>query len=507
MTETEYVLEREVVDLKLTIEKLTARVTQLQEQIDWYNKQIFGPRTEKTPPPPNPKQLLLFELEELKETNEESKEIKAHTRKKPNRNGKDQITLPEDLPTETTVIDLPEKEKVCALTGKPLAKVGEETTCKLAFKPGAYFIKKYVRMKYALPQEVGGIKTPELPDTIIPKCRVDESFLAEMMTRKYVDHLPFYRVSEILRRDEIFISRKLLSQWAQRLGKELQPLYDLMIEKTLKSGNVFIDETPITTMKDKKSSKGYMWVLVGGQGPNPPYRVYSFRENRSYQHAYDLLAGYKGVFHSDKYAAYENLALSKQMTWCPCWVHIRRKFYDAQAGDPPFREWVLKQIQELFKIDKESWELSPEERLLLRQEKGVPLIDDLIKKVIARQNNGKILPKSKFKEALGYFRGLIPHMKNWAYHANSRLDNNVAERAIRPLALGRKNWLFFGSQEAGKSAAVLLSLVQTCRNLEINPREYLEDLFRNYMSHNNSRHSEWLPDEWLARQNKTSSTS
>ena len=147
-------------------------------------------------------------------------------------------------------------------------------------------------------------------------------------------------------------------------------------------------------------------------------------------------------------------------------------------------------------FERIAWSRSQEERLRIRQEKEAPIIDNLIEKINDRLINGKILPKSKLKVALGYFCGLIPHLKNYTYHANARMDNNVAERAIRQLTIGRKNWLFFGSERGGKSAATILSLVQTCRNLGINPRTYLEDVMRRIMRYNAQRIYELLLDRW-----------
>ena len=176
--------------------------------------------------------------------------------------------------------------------------------------------------------------------------------------------------------------------------------------------------------------------------------------------------------------------------------HIRRKFFEAEMGDSSFREWMLSQMKLLFELEEQAWKLTAEERLKIRLEQDVPVIDEMIKRVKDRLIQGKLLPKSKFKEALGYFCSLIPYLKNYTLYPNARLDNNVAERALRPLAIGRKNWLFFGSAEGGRSAAVLLSLVQTCRGLGINPREYLEDLFRRFMDHPANRLNELLPDAW-----------
>lgn len=222
-----------------------------------------------------------------------------------------------------------------------------------------------------------------------------------------------------------------------------------------------------------------------------------FREDRCHDNALEILGTYRGVLHSDKYGAYQRLAEQKVIEWCPCYGHIRRKFFEAEAGDPPFRTWVLRQIKYLFLFEKVAWSRPPKERLRIRQEKEIPIIDELIQRVKARLIEGNALPKSKFREALGYFCGLIPYLKNYTKHPFARLDNNVAERAIRPLAIGRKNWLFFGSKDGGEAGAILLSFVQTCRGLGINPRSYLEDIFRRLMSHNAQKLEELLPDQWL----------
>jgi transposase len=222
-----------------------------------------------------------------------------------------------------------------------------------------------------------------------------------------------------------------------------------------------------------------------------------YRHSEQNDNVLDILKDYRGGLHSDKFAAYQKLAERKVITWFPCWSHIRRKFFEAETGDPELRKWVLRKIRYLFMLDRVAWARSEEERLKIRQEKEIPIINGLIERIKAHLVEGKILPKSKLREALGYFCGLIPYLKNYTQHANARLDNNVAERAIRPLAIGRKNWLFFGSPEGGKSGTVLFSLVQTCRGFGVNPREYLEDIFGCLLSHNAQKLHELLPDQWL----------
>jgi len=478
-------------------------IARLQEQLNWLKRQIFGQKSERIARDLDKDQMQFegFETPEAPSKNQ-TQTVPAHKRRKPRRDGQDAITIPEDLPVKTVVLDIPDEEKVCKETGTPLVHIGNETTHKLAHEPGSYYIKEIIRPKYAHPQKPeGGILTAELPDSLIPKCRADESFLAEVAVRKFADHMPLYRIAESMGRDDIQISRKLLSQWIIRCGMALKPLYEVMLELILKGENVFIDESPIKLQAKDKCKTAYMWVVVGGNESNPAYRVYDFRTNRCHDHVLDILQGYRGGLHSDKYNAYLKLAQEKVIIWFPCWVHIRRKFFEAESGDLPLRNWVLRKIRYLFMFEKIAWARSPEERLKIRQEKEAPIIDELIQKIKDRLVKDKLLPKSKFREALGYFCGLIPYLKNYTNHPFARLDNNVAERAIRPLTIGRKNWLFFGSEDGGEAGAILLSFVQTCRGLGINPREYLEDIFRRLMGHSANKLEELLPDRWLLAKN------
>lgn len=494
-------------DLQEQVVFLTNEVSYLKEQLEWFKRQLFGKKSEKTVYN-NSSQELEFEGFDKLATTTEEKEIAvpAHKRIESRYKGKDKITIHPDLSVVTTVLDLPKDQKVCPITGVPLVKIGEEITHKLAHKPGSYYIKEIIRPKYAFPgQEEKGVLSAELPDTLLPRCRADESFLAEILTQKYGDHLPLYRIAEIGARGGVGISRKLLSQWVIRCGLALQPIYDVMLTKVLKSNNVFIDETPVSLQNEGKCRTAYMWVLVGGATSNPAYRIYDFREDRCHNHVLEILRGYTGILHSDKYGAYEKLAQQKKIIWAPCWAHIRRKFFEAET-DPPFRKWILRKIRYLFMLEQVAWNRSPEERLRIRQEKEIPIIDELIQ-AVKQKLTEKILPKSKLKEALGYFCGLILYMKNYTHHAFARLDNNVAERAVRPLAIGRKNWLFLGSIKGGEATAIILSLVQTCRGMGINPREYLEDVMRRLMGHNAQKLHELLPDEWLKAKQTAHATS
>jgi transposase len=492
-------LQSKIVELRSTLIQRDQEIVHLQEQLDWFKRQIFGQKSERIARDLDKAQMQFegFDLPQVPDK-EKTQTVSTHERRKPRREGQDAITIPQDLPVKTIVLDIPDAEKVCKETGVPLVHIGNETTHKLAHEPGSYYIKEIIRPKYAHPKKPeDGVLTAELPDSLIPKCRADESLLAEVVTQKFADHMPLYRIAESMGRVDIQISRKLLSQWVIRCGMALKPLYEMMLELILKGGNIFIDESPVKLQAKDKCKTAYMWVIVGGNESNPAYRVYDFRKNRCHDHVLDILQGYRGGLHSDKYDAYLKLAQEKVIMWFPCFVHIRRKFFEAESGDLPLRDWVLRKMKYLFMLERVGWARSPEERLQIRQEKEVPIIDELIQKIKDRLIKGNLLPQSKFREALGYFCGLIPYLKNYTKHPFARLENNVAERAIRPLTIGRKNWLFFGSEDGGEAGAILLSFVQTCRGLKIHPREYLEDVFRRIMGHSARKLEELLPDRWL----------
>jgi len=488
------------------IASLEGELFVLKEQLDWLKKQIFGSKSERIVADLENQPLLpALELGPPVFVPAPKEEI-TYQRNKPSKNrGSDTISFPDDLLVEVVELDLPEDEKVCPETGEPLVCIGTETSRKLARKPEQFYIREYVRPKYASKARPElGVKYSGLPDAVIPRCPADESLLAFVLTSKFADHLPLYRLVEIFERSKIKISRQTLSNWVLTLGSALAPVYDAMKERVLESGVVFVDETPIDLQVRGKSrmQEAYMWIYVGGGGGDPPYRFFEFCLNRNHEHPLKTLKEYKGVFHSDKYGAYEKLAAEEGVTWCPCMAHVRRKFVEAEGGDPELRRRILRKIRYLFMLERVAWNREPEERLRIRREIEKPLLDELTTMVKERLLAGGLLPKSNFAKALNYCYSLAPYLPNYLDNADARLDNNVAERAIRPLTIGRKNWLFVGSEDGGKASATILSLVQTCRNLGINPQEYLEDVLRRIMRHPAKRIETLLPDNWLAaRQN------
>lgn len=330
--------------------KLNQKIASLQEQLEWLKKQIFGKKSEKIVQSSDC-QLTLFDLKSLESEVVKVEKVAGFTRKK-KVSGTTSIQFPEDLPVERTIYDLTEEEKICSITNQPLIKIGEEISQKLAFKPGSYFIKEIIRPKYKAPK--GGneaISIASLPDSLIPRCKADETLLADILVKKFSDHLPLYRQVEIFNRENIHISRQVLSNWVVKCGQILKPLYNELMKAVLKDRNIFIDEVPVDMLVPGKGKthKAYMWVMVGGKTANPALRIYNFKINRSYKNAVELLSNFEdGVVHSDKYGGYETLANNKKFIWCPCWVHIRRKFIEAEGGDLKFTQFVLRKIKYLL---------------------------------------------------------------------------------------------------------------------------------------------------------------
>jgi transposase len=490
------------------IAALKAQVALLSEQLAWLKKQMFGAKSERIV---GDDQSLAFDFGEQGPATpqEPIEEIRYQRRKSAKNRGRDMLAYPDDLPVKRIELDVAPEEKICPETGEALVCIGQEVSRKLARKAEQFYIIEYVRPKYASRKNPDlGVRTAALPDAIIDRCPADESLLAYVLNAKFADHLPLYRLVEILGRSHVRISRQTLSKWVLTLGAGLSPLYEAMKARVLESGVVFADESPIRLQVKGKGrcQQAYMWVYAGGGGGDPPYRFFEFRQNRSHAHPEQTLKGYQGLLHSDKYGAYEKLAARQDIQWCPCMAHVRRKFVEAETGDPDLRRRILRKIRHLFLLERVAWNRAPQERLRIRRELEKPILDTLTTMIKDRLFTGGLLPKSKFHQALNYYLGLEPHFSNYLNHPDARLDNNVAERAIRPLTIGRKNWLFVGSEDGGRASATLLSLVQTCRNLGINPQEYLEDVLRRIMGHPAQRIQELLPDRWLATNQKDAAT-
>lgn len=484
------------------IEELTNKVKYLNGQLEWFKRQVFGKKSERVVNlPQNNPVLTGFEFPEIEEEIKPEKiKIPAHIRtKKKQGKGKFIVEYPDSLERVEFHVDVPESERILS-DGRKLVKIGEDRSEKLAFKPGEYYIKVFVRPKYSVPNDpiLGVIQEP-MPPCILPGAKLDSSFFAHIVEEKYAFHMPLYRIEEKLRGRDIRVTRQLMSQAIVSLGQKVLPLVKLMTERTLKQGVIFTDDTPLKLrVKEKgKCQEARIYAYIGGLPNAPPYHIYHFTLNRQQKHPIDFLQDFKGFFHADAYGAYKKIAEKDDVFWAACWAHARRKFENALTGAPDdFSLWVIRQMRYLFLFERIAWESSAERRLEIRKKKEEPLVKELFWRFTDQIKSGKLLPKSKLAVAIGYMQCRKEHFLLYLNNPDLRLENNTAERGLRKLTIGRKNWLFVGSERAGHSMAALLSLVQTCRALGIKPREYLEDVFNRLLDHPHSRLAEFLPDRW-----------
>lgn len=487
----------EIGNLRSENNSLRVKVNHLQSQIEWFQRQVFGRKSERlTDFPLDIPDLpgLDFSIDE--EEIPESLNVPSHQRKKKSGKGKWSVEIPDDLPRVEEIMDVPEEDRICPLTGKALKKIGEDRVEKLAFRPGEYYVKAIVRPKYAHPNDPRfGVIQENAPKSILAGSKFDESFMAHVAVEKFVYHMPLYRIEEKLNTRMIKVSRQSLSSLLKNIGEKLSPLYDLMKEQILDQGCMFTDDTPVSLLQKGKCIQSRMWVYAGGKPNAPPYHIYEFTKDRSHRHPLKFFEKYKGLFHSDAFGAYEKIALKDDIVWSSCWVHARR-YFEKESEDKEFRLWVLQQMRKLFLYERVAWKNDAKKRLAIRDEREKPIVDELFKKFKEKISSGNIRPTSSTATAIGYMLSREKYFRTYLDQSDARMDNNVAERAIRKLVIGRKNWLFIGSQDSGKATATLLSLIQTCRAMNINPQDYLEDVFRRMLDHPAKKLEEFLPDKW-----------
>jgi transposase len=466
-------------------------ITIQQHRIKELQRLIFGAKSERFVPAENPQQTeldfgeALVQPESIAETATEVityEREKSFNKAKPSRQ-----PIPEHLPRITHEIQ-PEEE----VTG--LVKIGEEVTEELEYTPGKLFVNRYVRPKYVKPSQEGNkIITGKLPERPLPKCIAGPNLLAALITAKFIDHLPLYRQAQMFKRQGIELSDSTLGGWVSAVAKLLQPLYEAQKKKILSASYLQADETPIEVLESEKSGsthRGYHWVY---QDPEKRLVFFDYRQGRGREGPEEILKNFTGHLQTDGYGVYDNFGKRAGITQLHCWAHARRKFSEAEDSDRTRAHYVLAEIQKLYAIEKEIREQALNEQaiLKLRQEKSLPVIDDLQKWMLATKTG--VLPKSPMGKAIEYTLSRIETLKVYTTHSALQIDNNLTENAIRPVALGRKNYLFAGSHQTAQHAAIFYSLFATCKANNINPQEWLTATLQKIASHPINRIEELLP--------------
>lgn len=359
---------------------------------------------------------------------------------------------------------------------------GEEKSEQLEIiKPKVQVIEN-IRLKYACKHCEETIKTAELPLQVIPKSIATPGLLAHVLVSKYCDHLPLYRQENILNRIGIDIARMTLSQWMMKCGELLSPLVEIMKNHIIKYDIAYADETKVQVLKEKGRTAqqlSYMWLYIGGE-KEKRCTVYEYQPTRSGAVAEIFLKGFKGYLHVDGYGGYERL-FDKGISGVGCMAHARRKFVEItqinkQEGLAAF---AVKHIAKLYQIEKEGklLEFTPEEIKELREEKAKPLLKEF--KQWLDEHITKVPPQSPIAKAINYSLNQWQQLIRYCDDGRLEIDNNRAERAIKPFTTGRKNWLFCGNENGARAGATIFSLVETCKNHGIEPYEYFKYVLSN----------------------------
>ncbi|MFA5258323.1 MAG: IS66 family transposase [Opitutales bacterium] len=502
-------LAQAITELKFKDEQITELVHQneeqnrqieaLRQQIELFQRRLYGPRSEKY----HPDQLFLDSVLQASQgaapaEPEATIPVEASVRRKARPHGR--LAIPDCIERVEEVLDLPDDRKVDPRTGQGLVKIRDEVSEKLAWKPGQWFVRRFIRPVYAHPDRLSdeaSIYVQPMPDSPVEKCKADNSVLALVAVKKYVDHLPLYRQREIFLREGIDVAPSTLNAWAIEPILACERLYEAFKTDMLSRPVIFTDDTPVDMLQEGlgRTKEARMWVYVGGCGP--PHRFFDFTEDRRKERPGLIMAKYAGFVHADAYSGYDHLfENSAGIVEVGCWAHARRKWDEAlRSARKPCTEMLLR-IRALYKVEARLKGEKPLLRLAVRRAESLPLLDKFYERLTEISAERVILPSSLLAKAIGYAVNQREALYRFTTDGRLEIDNNCAENAIRPLALGRKNFLFVGSPRGGKACAIALTLLQSAKAVGINPYEYLLDIYNRIMSHSVNRLHELLPAAW-----------
>ena len=479
-------LENKKKEYKLELENKDQQIKLQKEKIDYLYERLrleihhrFGKKSEKL----SEDQLYLFneplDLPEKEqraiEDAEEEISVAAYARKKKGRK-----PFPSHFPREEIVHDLEEEEKVCDCCGNPLHEIGEDRSEQLDRIPPTHKVLVSVRKKYGCRKCEGQIKMASLPKRLIPKSMGTPGLLSDVLVAKYVDHLPFYRQEGIFRRTGIDLPRNTMCHWAYRCAEAMVPLINILKDQIVDGSYTNCDETPLRVLKEngnKKTSKSWMFVYCGGNRSFPSI-VYDHQSTRSGKSAHDFLKEFKGYLQTDAFKGYNIFKSNSSVKLVGCWAHARRKYHDVVkiTKTPGLAHEAMKYIRKLYQIEKYAREakLSIEKRKELRQKKSKQILE-YFKKWI-NKNINRAPPGSQIGQAMKYTLDNWTKLNRYTEEGLLEIDNNLVENAIRPFAVGRRNWLFNNNDKGAAASAVIYSLVMTCKVNEIDPYIYLKHI-------------------------------
>ena len=493
LSEQNQELRAQVKSLEDVVKDLRIENKILQEKIHFLTQRLFGRTSEKVDR--NQLELLLGNIEEASLI-ESAREVPAPTspRRRKGR-GERKVRIPEGTPTEDIVMDPEEVQQ------EPDAyeHIGEEITHELDIVPHPYIHRRFIRRKYKskTDRSQAPIVAPA-PPRLIENSIASVGLLVDIILKKYVDHLPLYRQEQTLRaRYGIEISRKTMCDWVGSVANWLQPIYHQMRSPLRQSGYLQVDETPVkySLAEGGGSAQGYLWVyhLPGGDV------LYEWHTGRGADCLKEMLEDFEGTIQCDGYAAYSSFTKDReQIELAGCWAHVRRKFFEAKEEAPVLSGWLLHQIAALYRIEAKlrDEKAGPRLRQAVRAAQSGMILSRLEK--VLRLKLSQYLPRSRMGLAITYALSLWEELERFRENGRIEIDNNLVENAIRPTAVGKKNWLFIGHPQAGQRSAILYTLIESCKRRGINPQEYLRDVLARLPTMKITQVDQLTPANWLA---------
>lgn len=478
------------IDQKPTYDQLEAEVERLRFENNNLKRLIFGQKRERFVSAQNDSQLdfLDTQTDKAAPSQPQTKHI-SYTRKK---RGKSKPpsrgALPAHLPRKDILIK-PDSD----VTG--MKKIGEEITEELEYDPGKLFVNRYIRPKYARPKGEG-VVIGLLPTRPIEKGIAGPGLLAHLTISKYVDHLPLYRQQQQFKRQGVELAESTLCGWIKASYDLILPLAELIEKQILQSTYLMVDETTIKVqdpLKKGTTHLGYYWVYYD---PLHPRVFFNYQKGRSRDGPNTILKNFAGFLQTDGYKGYNDLALKPDITALGCMAHARRYFVEAEDSDPERASWMLHHLQILYAIERYAREnqLSFELRYQERQKSAVPVMN-VIKDWLNVESR-QVLPKSLMGKAIAYMLNHWDRLEIYLTEGRLEIDNNLVENAIRPIALGRKNYLFAGSHKGAKRAAAIYTIVANAKLQGVEPFVYLRDVLNRIPDHPYKKLDQLLPENW-----------
>ncbi len=491
-------LQKEVEQLRKEKAALAEENRLLRQKVEGLIRRIFGKKSEQLDP--RQMELLLGDLSAKEEEPEVSPELLAAAApKKPPRKARPRKPrYPEDLPVVTEVLDPDE------VTGNPDAwrQIGEEVSEQLDYEPGRFLRRQLIRRVWVKRGDADGTpKLAVLPPKLLERGCLAPGLLAHIIVSKYADHLPLYRQEQIFaQRHDVHIPRQTMARGVELVAEWLKPVEACMIAEQLAAGYMQVDETPVAYLNpgQGRTGQGYFWT-VNTPGGNT---VYHWATSRGHEVLLEILPEtFEGNLQCDGYSAYRALLKKRSgIILSGCWAHVRRKFVAAfEQGENRVRNaWVLHQMGMLYAIEQGLREsrAGPAEREAVRAWQSRPIVERLRK--VIEMTQSKVLPRSLTGEAVQYALGQWDGLEVYLTDGRLEIDNNLVENAIRPTALGRKNWLFVGAAEAGWRSAVIYSILQSCKTYGVEPYAYLKDVLERLPSMTNHQVAQITPKAWAA---------